>query len=523
MDYEFRPESTPVLHFKLKSHVPYKHLFWLLWPVYAYRVIAPLPSSNASLNIFQKAVLGFCRIQHPDPVLISQYLHLDPELIEFILAELHQMNLIDAGFRITAKGQSYLDGEEESFLSEILTGYVFQDPWTKQLWPRVVDKLSFAPVEYQGKDTFPTLLLGTAGNVKEYQPFVKRADFNAGWQTPSVQEILSASFRHQRDIKRISSFSEEPIVEDEAGVGSYTELSYPSIKKVALISEEPEPYYLTTYLYKTSSDAPTDELFACDPFGLGASTDLMCWVSDLMQRDGLLKERIGQWLKPARANHSNTNDTYSDLARMAKSQIKDRFSEIVGMMPFYPQILELVSSQLEVARVDDPPLGKLRDILLKSAILLEAVLEHVRERFTASGSTGIYNTKDWRFRQELLTDIAGQIGFHVPAPRGFASIEPRKILRVESGGGTLGERMVVSLLAARVRLDHPFWQAATVMPDLLNTVSDLSYVRGQSSHFTDYIPSKQDVSKYVEIALNVTEIIGIAPIMNEENNDGQKK
>ena len=516
MGYEFQPENTPVLLFKLKAHVPYKQPFWLLWPVYAYRVIAPLPLENKRLNIFQKAVLGFCNIQRPEPAEIGRYLHLDPELMEYILDELHRKDLIDGDYQITPDGQNLLLGEEQNSLSEILTGYVFQDPWTKQLWARVVDKLHYASVEYYGNDAFPTLMLGPIGNTRPEKPFVKRADFNVSWKTPSVQEILNASFRHQRDMKRISSYPDDDLVDDVIRLENNADVSHPAIKKVALISEEPEPYYMATFLYRPSSVSQSDEWYACDPFGLDASTDLTRWVGELMKRDDLLKERVDEWLKRTTISRFNSSRNLSELTQVAKTEISKDFPVLIELMPFYSHMLELVRSQLEIAEVEDPPSDKLRDILLKSAILLEAVLEHIREKFPTSGSTEIYNTKDWGFRQELLSDIARQMGFDTPVPRSFANIEPRKLSRVEKGGGTLGEQVVVSLLSARLQPAHPFWQAARVMPDMLSLISDLSYVRGQSSHHTDYNPSKEDVSNYVETAMDIVKTIGTMPIMSEE-------
>jgi hypothetical protein len=514
MAYDFQPDATTALFFRPKGHAPYvNQRLWVMWPVYAYRVIAPLPSSITNLNIFQKAVLGFCRIGEIRADVIGKNLHLEPDLVQYVLLELRRKDLLDRDYLPTLEALRILKNEYDDVPSEILTGYVFQDPWAKLLWPRVVDKLQFAPTEFTGIDIFPTLIFGSAGKPRRYRPFVKRANFIVSPSTPTVQEILDASYRHQRDLKRISQSSEiaNPVgegIEDNTSA----DISRPNLQKVSLIGEVPECYYLVTFLYCTAKDQDPEEWYACDPFGLGASSNMRRWIEELSQKDDLLRDRLQEWLQK---NQSNVGSRPEQLSQddIVRAEIEARFSTLAELMPYYPQFVALVRSEIEVRETERPPRDKLNDVLIKAGIALEAVLDHVRTRHPSQGSTKIYSTADRQYRHELLNDVAGQLGFTMPVPRSLAAIDPKRVQRAEKSGGTLGERLTAALLAARSHPTHPFRQAALQMPDMLSKISELMYVRGQGAHFTDYTPSRQEIREFVNETIEIAKLLSMTEVI----------
>lgn len=524
MAYEFQPESTPALFFSPKNHVPYnKQRLWLLWPVFVYRVIAPLPAGNKSLNIFQKAVLGFAHIKETSPDVIGKHLHLQPELIELILKELRRSSLLNSEYHTTVEGDRLVREEMEDVPSEILAGNVFQDPWHRQLWPRVVDKLQFAPIEYEKNDIYPTLVFGTTGRKqRRYKPFLKRSDFNDRPVTPSVQDILDSSNKHQLDITKISKSGFAYEVDEEIKINIQVEVDNPRISKISLISEYPEPYYLTTFLYRPEIDPKPGEWYVCDPFGLGASATLRRWIDNLTKHDDLLRDRLENWIQKTETITS-TSSTSINLADQAKMEVEVRFSDSAELMPFWPQMIAMVRSELEIIDSIKPPQDKLRDVLVKAAITLESVLDHVRIQHPAPGCTQIYNTADRKYRHELLNDIAANIGFLTPVPHRLANIDPKRVQKTENSGGTLGERLTAAILAARSQPDHPFYLAAQNMPDMLTCISQLIYSRGQSSHFTDYVPTKKEISEYVDLTIKISKLLNIKNLLPEGQNHEQEK
>ena len=527
MAYEFRPDSTPVLFFRPKNHVPYERgsREWFLWPVYAYRVIAPIPASRRLLNLFQKAVLGFCRAGNSNPSEIGVHLHLEPDLIDYILAELKRKNLLNMDYLPTLEGYEILREELDEAPAEVLTGYVFQDPWQQKLWPRLVEHLEFADTEFSGDELFPTLVFGTKGTPRRYRPFVKRSDGGTFPLTPSVPEILEASRRHKRDLGRSSRQDIDDDTEMDSVTGNNVES--PDIQKVALIAEEPESYYLATFVYTPQNDPYPGEWYVCDPFGLGASTQLRRWMESLTQRDDLLREHIDRLLqRTTEENQSKVSDRVI-LENRARQEIADRVSAFAETLSFHEQLVAVARSVLELEPYHDaPPKDKLEDVMVKAGKALEALLAYVRERFPAPGSSEIYATPDWQYRSDLLNDIASGMGFRTPLPRSLTGISSQQVQRAaKSGGGTLGERLIVALLAARIEARHPFHGAARQMPDMFDRLGQLIRLRGWSAHDTAYSPTVQGIEEQVELTYQITRLLACleSPLEGERNELEEQK
>src|SRR5690349_10339794 len=197
---EFKAESTEVLLYKPKSHVPYRQggRRFLLWPVYAYRVYAPKPKVR-KLNIFQKAILSFCRVGERSVENMARALHLDVEIVSFVINELRHSSLLSPDYSLTSKGGTILAEELDQLPTEVVISYVFQDPWSGKLWPRIVESLQYANIEYEGASKFPTLLFGTKGSPRKFKPYVKRGDESMLPRTPSSVDILNASRQHEKE------------------------------------------------------------------------------------------------------------------------------------------------------------------------------------------------------------------------------------------------------------------------------------------------------------------------------------
>src|SRR5690606_42085731 len=51
-----------------------------------------------------------------------------------------------------------------------ISGYVFQVPWSGDLWPRFVESLDYCELEFN-ENGFPSVLLGTTGKPRRYRTF----------------------------------------------------------------------------------------------------------------------------------------------------------------------------------------------------------------------------------------------------------------------------------------------------------------------------------------------------------------
>jgi len=120
---------------------------YVLWPVFAYRLTAPVLPVRHKSNPLEKAVLGLVRSGISSPDELSELLGLAPELIHLMtrrLAEGYQPAL-DSKMRLTEYGGKILDDSDEGSLREA-TGWISQDPWTGELWDKFVVNLPTVPI-----------------------------------------------------------------------------------------------------------------------------------------------------------------------------------------------------------------------------------------------------------------------------------------------------------------------------------------------------------------------------------------
>ena len=81
---------------------------------------------------------------------------------------------------------------------------------------------------------------------------------------------------------------------------------------------------------------------------------------------------------------------------------------------------------------------------------------------------------------------AKNLGFTTPLPYSLSGISPTEIRRaLESGGGTLGERVVATLLIAHYDSGHALRKIANTTPELFSRIATLMRLRGMSAHDTD--------------------------------------
>ncbi|MGM1051031.1 MAG: hypothetical protein ACQEXO_01365 [Pseudomonadota bacterium] len=113
----------------------------LLWPVLLHRVLYPDPR-RAQLNLLQRAILGlvYARTVRAEDIAALTGLHMD--LIRLILAQgVSNGWLVDNADALTPKGEALLDDEDVAE-ADMKSGYLLQDAFTGQFWPRLVVQLS---------------------------------------------------------------------------------------------------------------------------------------------------------------------------------------------------------------------------------------------------------------------------------------------------------------------------------------------------------------------------------------------
>jgi hypothetical protein len=485
---EFKADSTDVLLYKPRSHVQYRQggRRFLLWPVYAYRVYAPKPKVR-KLNVFQKAILGFCRAGQRKVEVIAKSLFLDVEVVRFVINELRHLSLLNPDYSLTSHGHTLLAEELDQLPTEIVMSYVFQDPWSGKLWPRITENLQYANIEYEGDTKYPTLLFGTKGSPRRHRPFVKRGDQDMVPRTPNALDILNASRQNEKDKRRSAEFLsglgntfEEDVTESNSVDGA-------ELASVSVINEEPELFYLTTYIYIPDYELHSLEWYICDPFGFGSSPWLRRSFDQQAEKDSTLRDFRDGFLANALGDPQHYGDQFLALDLEAKREVRDRFTDAIELYPFFSQLVAMERAFNEcLLYQSNCPDDKLGDVLVKAGVSLEGLFRYIHSQFPASDAWRVYTLPTWQARNSLLNEIALSLGFHTPLPKGLAGITPNEIRRAcESGGGTLGERLVTLLLSARRQVEHPLRRNAAVNPDLFNQLSIIMKMRGLSAHDTN--------------------------------------
>lgn len=504
MAYDFSPESTPVFRRDPWEHRRAEHRHDLLWPAYAYRVLAP-EVRERQLNVFQKAILGMCQGGKTNPTDIGGLLQLDPDLVSFVFVELQDLRLLDENLLVTADGESRLSVERDDLPdSQPLTvGYVFQDPWSSRLWPRFVDVLEYANCHFVEGDPYPRLLIGSAGSPRYVRPFAKSSRGGQQPLVPTALDVLDAVWRHRRDVRSGRSHAFTDSEDEDRALPAM--MAAPHLDRVTAISE-PQCLYLSTYLYVFLDEVGAKDWHVCDPFVLGASSFLRRGIVQQMEGDDWLRS----WVE------KSTGDAHAEGEIGTGEQLLEEAVEgKLGTPIRFPALVErLVSMERACAGAHlDRDRGqcsqdKLEQVMLEAAKGLERLFTCLIQAYPPADTWRAFVTRDREYREELLNTFAAGLGFSTPLPMIICRVRPEGVKwAAEKGGGTLGQRIVAALLAVRVHDDHPLCRVAGRAPGLLVDLGKLIELRDRSAHDVTATLKKAQVREQVETTYRVVRLL----------------
>lgn len=239
----------------------------VLWPVYVYRVMYPVPKDKP-LNLFQEAILGLCRAQCTDRQEISRLLDIDHELVAYIIKELMDQDCLNNKGRITRQGENMLDEDRgrkgelsvsrsEASQQELKMGYAFWDAISQKWLPRFMSTLpeiepheerngfpSFIMERQRGKPITPYQLHGDNLNLENTHDKFKQQLFDA-------HKTYQLDIHHARQLNLDDNFPRE----QEVRMGS-----------IEFISDQPDPMYLWVSIFRNPE---VDEPWSIrDPFAI---------------------------------------------------------------------------------------------------------------------------------------------------------------------------------------------------------------------------------------------------------------
>lgn len=293
----------------------------VLWPVYVYRVMYPVPKDKP-LNLFQEAILGLCRAQCTDRQEISRLLDIDHELVAYIMLQMMQDRWLNERGKITGLGIKMLDADRsrkgelsvsrsEDSRQELKMGYAFWDTISQKWLPRFMPALpeiepheerngfpSFIMERQHGKPITPYQLHGAILDLESVHDKFKQQLFEA-------YRTYQLDMHHARQLK----VGDELPREQEVRMGS-----------IEFISDHPEPMYLWASIFRNPD---VDELWSIrDPFGIRKNAPWLRkpFLKVIDREKGLIKQ-LSSLIGEAKPDEQNAKEWFTILDERTRMEM----------------------------------------------------------------------------------------------------------------------------------------------------------------------------------------------------------
>ncbi|GLY24434.1 hypothetical protein [Micromonospora sp. NBRC 101691] len=494
------------------------HRLGVLWPAWAYRITAPILQKRG-LDLFERAVLGLCQAGVRSPEGIGELLGLDIRLCAHILDRATTAGHLDRHREPTEQGRESLRTGSVIESPEWRVFYVFQDPFTNELWPRTVEQLEDAYV-LLSRDDEVLLQLGTAG--KDDRLRARRIVPPDGVPPkPSVAQVLGAvSTDHaDRRVEQVREFERaqglEPVaVPEETLLGSRGPGAFggaaSDIHRISFVAEE-EPVFLVCFVEANAAGAGShaEGWVAHDPFGVGHSDLLRTLIDRYAPDDSQIDEDIRQRVE---AEVERAGRRLREAEHEARGPLEVRMVHDLG-----PAIRDhraaydlMMGVEIAVARGDR--VDAIDHVMLATQKLYEELFRRMAVAYPLPRKTEAEFTKSLRVRRAGLEKAAQVVGFHtLPGlyNRDLGSGAPKPYVK---------DLVPYCLLAAAssAHPGHPLRRMAQRRPDLLEALELLNPLRNRASHAAPDPTSVQDARWCRRVALEAArELINLPEVEPE--------
>jgi hypothetical protein len=495
----FRREA-PVLHFgpRLPKDVGWRQRRFVLWPALMYRVVAPEVRAR-ELNVLQKAVLGMCRAGTTNVQCIGERLHIHAELAAVIFLELLERHLLGANGLPTDEGRELFENETlES--SRMVTGHVFQDPWSGDLWPRFIERLDYVELQQNPISGFPDLVLGSKGKPRRERAFMVLPSDLALPPAPRASEIVRVTRQHRSALRRSDSYE---VADEDA---TFAHAGSVALERVSLVDDRPAAVFVTSLLYLPEAGDLAGEWHACDPFGLGVSVTLRRALEREMRSSPGLRAVLESMMGHSLDQQIETQQRWAGEVRAtAIKNIEKALTIAAHDLPQYEDLVALEYAHVEAELLGEScPAHKLNDLLGAARRALEGTFQALFNRHPPRNVwqrvyTARRPVEDAVYCQGVYEASAKAVGFCVPLPEALARVKPNHVKAAcyADGGWRLRGAIVAAVLAACDDREHPLRRVATHEPRLLELLDDVAKRAGAAVHAGAERPSLQSVLSVV--------------------------
>lgn len=500
--------KAPVLDYGPRSHADpggRNERIYLLWPSWAFRVVAPADIHSRRVNELQKAVLGILRASRLAAVELGERLGIETELVTFVVSELQEHNWVNSEWEVTDKGTELLEEERENNVS-LVPGWVFKDPWNGSLWPFVAPNLQYAQTE-TNVSGYLELIFGTTGRPWRQSAWRQRPPDGVGANPPDAQEIIDAVVRQNVRQKRKAIHQENVEGRMHNDWLSISRIQGRDLKRIRTIEAEPEPVFLVSFLYVPRKGDDDLDWYACDFFGQGSDPSLRRLVVQEASGNQALAQRVQRLLG---------RTAYGSVAKF-KNEVENRERTVSNLLgPMQLDTMEVAQPLAEVLegwlelRFLQASAGRRhrRNVLIACRITLEGLFREVARKWPLTGVAVVLSPKDTKLSVKLSA-AADAVGL-TELPQRLRSVPfsfLRAVSKKHSQHWRLSPLVAATLLQAQVDLDHPLRSAADKEPDFLMRVDRVIQRGNREAH--DSKDQHLDPASVGEAVEDTLEIVGL--------------
>ena len=473
---------------------------WVLWPAWCWRVLVPDPVESR-LNTFTRVIarLWQAGVHEPDEMAALTRLH--PDMCRQILEMLRQLHFIDRHRRLTVKGRDALAGKAWD-TEKLRVVHVFQDPFgeatSRPLWPTLIEDLGYANVDYR-RDGRPLLRVDYRRDSPSVMPLVPRVHDVPPPRPPSPRSIVRLA--HQARSGAAAAPEEDP----DGGSGSPSPVQ---ISRVSLITAQPEPVLLVSYVHLPEDALTSADWEALDPFSGWPDAGLKEAMRARMSKDralaALVAEIEGQ-LAPADA--TKRQEEYIRLRAEGAVRVERHLGAWIHE-PEHREILKLfteVEADLADARLLGAIGGRLRQTAVNNAVkILEYTFAAVSARYPLPPALVLQLDDpvlgDATSVKAQLEEARKALAITTPLPVGMQRQSGDQIARASVGHlPSFRPSVVVALLASVAHPGHPLRAALQLRPDLCQQLDEAAGLRNSGVHHQDTEPTPDEAEDILSL------------------------
>ena len=449
--------ETAVLRFGLRRHLRGADVESraLLWPVWAFRVMVPRRSERPERNMIEEAVFGLMRAGVLEASNIAQRLHLNEELIAYVVRDLIERGVCSAA-GVPRTGECAAP-------AAVSPEWAFVDATSGEMWPRLVAQLCLCETRWDESTGAVLVNVGKSGRERWRSAFVHRPGRGVCPVAPEAAEVLRAARIHrtaERNSESDAWAEEEEMPLESSGVALF--------RRVGAIDAMPRALFVATEVYAQRGGGA--EWFVADPFGLRFAPFMRRTVERAARESERLRSLIDKTLE--RAN-SKDGGGYVEAVGEWRALAAGFVERRVGG-EWADGELRAALTEMEVGRRAWREMSgagtstSIASVLLAGRQSVEAVFAAMCDRWsTGEAWRSLYlpNGKPQRVKEVLVAvynAAAERVGFSAPLPRSFLNTRAENLRNAAGKGGSwrLRAAAVAALMAAREDCSHPLWSVA---------------------------------------------------------------